>query len=121
MMEITETEPGQIFLFCRKPGHEKEICFNLKKKEAQNVHASNFKGISDQRNCKSKDVVLTVTSKNKFLMDDIWICVSGACGHYCKSDKGLFNVDNINEKITVGHSERMKIGSLKSILFNLTV
>jgi hypothetical protein len=61
-------------------------------------------------------VVFTATSQNEILTDNIWICDSGACGHYCKSDKGLFNVKDINEKITVGNGESMKaikVGSFK--------
>jgi hypothetical protein len=88
--------------YCRKPGHVKKSCFKLKKKEAQNGHASNFNGNADRRNYESQDVVFTATSKNEILTDDIWICNSGACGHYCKSDKGLFDVKDINEKITAG-------------------
>jgi hypothetical protein len=45
--------------FCsyfRKPGHDKKSCFKLKKKEAQNSHASNFDGNTDRRNYKSQDV-----------------------------------------------------------------
>jgi hypothetical protein len=61
-------------------------------------------------------VVFTADSQNKILTDDICICDSRACGHYCKSDNGLFDVKNINEKITVGNGESMKVikvGSLK--------
>jgi hypothetical protein len=50
------------------------------------------------------------------------ICDSGACGHYCKSDKGFFDVKDINEKITVGNSESMKeikVGSLKCHVIQL--
>ena len=82
--------------YCRKPGHDKKSCFKLKKKEAQNSHASNFNGNADRRNYESQDVVFTATSKNEILTDDIWICDSGACGHYCKSDKGLCDVKDIN-------------------------
>jgi hypothetical protein len=48
--------------------------------------------------------------------DDIWICESGACGHYCKSYKGLFKVKDINDNITVGNGESIKaikVGNLK--------
>jgi hypothetical protein len=34
--------------YCRKLGHDKKSCFKLKKKEAQNSHASNFKGNADR-------------------------------------------------------------------------
>jgi hypothetical protein len=87
-------------LFYHKRGHDKKSCFKLKKMEAQNGYDSNFKGNAEQRNHKSQDVVFTATSKNKILTDDIWICDSGACGHYCKSDKGLFDVKDNGEKIT---------------------
>jgi hypothetical protein len=89
--------------YCRKLGHDKKSCFKLKKKEAQNGHASNFNGNAGRRNYESQEVVFTATSKNKILTDDIWICDSGACGHYCKSDKGLLDVKHISEKITVGN------------------
>jgi hypothetical protein len=67
-------------------------------------------------------VVSTATSKNEILTDDIWICDSGACGHYCKSDKGLFDIKDINEKMTVGNGESMKaikVGSLKCHVIQL--
>jgi hypothetical protein len=51
-------------------------------------------------------VVFTATLKNKILTDDIWICDSGA-SHYCKSDKGIFDVKDINEEITVGNIENI--------------
>jgi hypothetical protein len=41
---------------------------------------------------------------------------SGACGHYCISDKGLFDVKEINESIKVGNGDTMmetKVGCLK--------
>jgi hypothetical protein len=66
-------------------------------------------------------VVFTTTLQEKILIVDIWICESGACGHYCKSDKGLFDVNDIDEKITVGNGESMKtikVGSLKCHVFN---
>jgi hypothetical protein len=65
--------------FCsyyRKPGHDKKSCFKLKKKEAQNRHASDFNGNADSRNYESKDVVFTATSQNEILTDDTWICDS---------------------------------------------
>jgi hypothetical protein len=65
-------------------------------------------------------VVFTV--KNKILTDDIWICDSGACKHNCKSDEGLFAVKDINDKITVGSDESMKVikvGNLKCHVIQL--
>jgi hypothetical protein len=53
-------------------------------------------------------VVFTATLQNKILTDDIWICDRGACGHYYKSDKGLFDVKDINQKINIGNGESMK-------------
>jgi hypothetical protein len=67
-------------------------------------------------------MAFTATLKNEILTDDIWICDSGACGHYCKSDKGLFDVKDINEKITLGNGDSMKaikVGSLKCHVIQL--
>jgi hypothetical protein len=67
-------------------------------------------------------VVFTVTSKNKIITDDNWICDSGVCGHDCKSDKGLFDVKGIDEKITVENGESImaiKVGSLKRHIIQL--
>jgi hypothetical protein len=118
MVEITETErTGTNFcLYCRKPGHDKKICLKLKKKEAQNSHASNFNGNADRWNYESQNVVFTATLQNKILTNDIWFCDSGVYGHYCKSDKGLFDVKDIKKKITVGNGESINsktAGSLK--------
>jgi hypothetical protein len=67
-------------------------------------------------------VIFTVTLQKEILTDYTWICDNGSCGHYCKSDKGLFDVKDINRKITVGNGETMKaikVRSLKCHLFLL--
>jgi hypothetical protein len=64
-------------------------------------------------------MVFTVSSKNEILTDHNWICDSGACGHYFKSDKGLFDVKDINEKITVGNGESMKAIKVESIKYHV--
>jgi hypothetical protein len=63
-------------------------------------------------------VAFTATTKNGALSNDIWICDIGACGHYCKSLDGMFNLKDIKEKITVGNGNSMlatKVGSLKHL------
>jgi hypothetical protein len=63
-----------------------------------------------------------VTSKNEILTDDIWICDSRACGNYRKSDKGLFGLKEINEKINVLNGKSMKaikVGTLKCHVIQL--
>jgi hypothetical protein len=115
MVDITDTKPEQIFVrTVANRDMTRRVASNSK---PLNSHASNFNGNTDRQNYKSQDVVFTATSKNEILTDDIWICDIGACGHYCKSEKkGLFDVKDINEKITVGNGESMKaikVGSLK--------
>jgi gag-polypeptide of LTR copia-type/Zinc knuckle len=115
---------GGIFCsYCRKTGHDKKNCFKLKKKEAQNNNnPSNYNGNSNRQNYEPQDVVFTATLKNGTLSDDIWICDSGGCGHYCKSTKGMFNISDIDEKITVGNGNSMtatKVGSLKCCVVQL--
>ena len=82
-----------------------------------------FRANSNRQNYKSQDVVFTAASKNGKLSDDIWICDSGACGHWdCKSIEGMFDVKDIEEKITVGNGDSMmatKVGSLKRCVIQL--
>jgi hypothetical protein len=108
---------GGIFCsFCRNSEHEKKNCFKLKKKEARNNNnPSNKNGNSNRQNYEPQDVVFTATSKNGTLSDDIWICDSGACGHYCMNG-------DIDEKITVGNGDSMtatKVGSLERCIIQL--
>ena len=35
--------------------------------------------------------------------DDVWICDSGASSRYCVSDRGMFDVREINENFRVGN------------------
>ena len=110
------TSGGIFCSYCRKSGHDKRNCFKLKKKEARNNSSSSNNGNGNRQNYESQDVVFTATSKNGTLSDDIWICDSGACGHYCKSIEGMFNLKDIAETITVGNGDSMmatKVGSLK--------
>ena len=61
-------------------------------------------------------MAFTATSENEDLTSDIWICDSGACGHYCNFKEGLFDTREINEEITIGNGKSMiaaKVGSLK--------
>jgi hypothetical protein len=61
-------------------------------------------------------VVFVATSKNEKFTEDIWIYDSGVCGYYCNSSKGLFNIEEIKESITIGNGKSMmapKVGSLK--------
>jgi hypothetical protein len=61
-------------------------------------------------------MVFTATSDAGKFEDDIWICDSGASSHCCSSDRGMFDVKNINENICVAKGDFLtatKIGSLK--------
>jgi hypothetical protein len=63
----------------------------LKKKDARgnNNHPSNNNnGNRDRENYDSQDMVFAATSNTEKFIDDIWMCDSGACGHYCISNKG---------------------------------
>jgi hypothetical protein len=56
------------------------------------------------------------TSENEDLTGDIWICDSGACGHYCNFKEGLLDTREIHEEITISNGNSMiaaKVGSLK--------
>jgi hypothetical protein len=105
---------------CRKTGHVKKNCLKLKKKESQ--QASNEHSNRDRQMYDSQDVAFTATSENHSLSNDIWICDSGACGHYCNFKEGLFDVIEICEDITVGNGRTMTVtmvGSLKCNVIQL--
>jgi hypothetical protein len=76
---------------------------------------SNYQN-QDQQNFKSNDVAFATTSTKTNFVSDVWICDSGACGHYCRSVEGLTDVMDIDEAITIGNGESMhatKVGNLK--------
>jgi gag-polypeptide of LTR copia-type/Zinc knuckle len=107
-------------VYCRKTGHVKKNCLKLKKKESQ--QASNEHSNCDRQMYDSQDVAFTATSENHNLSNDIWICDSGACGHYCNFKEGLFDVKEICEDITVGNGRTMTatmVGSLKCNVIQL--
>ena len=113
------TTGGNYCSYCHKTGHVKQNCFKLKNKEPRNGinNASNDNnGNRGRGNFDSQDVVFAATTKTENFTENIWICDSGACGHYCASDKGMFDVQDISESITVGNGKSMtatKVGSLK--------
>jgi hypothetical protein len=103
-------------LYCRKPSHHKKDCFKLKKRDSRSNNASTNNGHADQPNFDSQDVVFVATSREERIGKDIWICDSGASGHYSMSIDGMFNILDIDEKVTVGNGEKMvatKVGSLR--------
>jgi hypothetical protein len=54
--------------------------------------------------------------------EDIWICNSGACGHYCNSTIGVFNIEEISKSSTVGNGKSMtasQFGSLKCCIIQV--
>jgi hypothetical protein len=54
--------------------------------------------------------------------EDILICDRGASGHYCMSMDGMFNIQDIDEKVTVGNGNNMvatKVGSLRCCVIQL--
>ena len=114
---------GNFCQYCRKSGCDKKNCLKLKKKEVRNNNHSNYSGNNNPQNYESQDVVFTAASKNGTLSSDIWICDSGAFGHYCKLIEGIFDVKYIEEKITVGNGNNMmakKLEVLSVASYNLT-
>jgi hypothetical protein len=107
---------GNFCSYCRKPGHDKKDCFNLKKRDSRSNNASTNNGHADQPNFESQGVVFAVTSSEERISKHIWICDSGASGHYSMSIDGIFNILDIDEKVTAGNGEKMvamKVGSLR--------
>jgi hypothetical protein len=76
---------GSIYCtYCCKPGHVKQNCLKLKKKDPQlNNTNYNPSGNGNNNNCNrenfdSQDIVFAATSDTEKFDDDIWICDSGA-------------------------------------------
>jgi gag-polypeptide of LTR copia-type len=108
--------------YCRKPGHDRKNCLKLKKKNSRVNHASTNNGYTDWPNFDSRDVIFTATASYKRINEDIWICDSGASEYYCMSIDGMFNVQDIDEKVTVGNGNKMvatKVGSLRCRVIQL--
>jgi hypothetical protein len=60
-------------------------------------------------------VVFNSMSEGSEFSENIWIGDSGASCHYCNSDKGLFDIKEVSESITVENGKTMeaiKIGKL---------
>jgi hypothetical protein len=107
---------GNYCTYFRKTGHMKQNCFKLKNNETRYIHNQPSNGNRERENYDSQVVVFADTAKSEKFTEDIWICDSAACGHYCNFTKDLFNIEEINESITVGNSKSMlatKVGSLK--------
>jgi hypothetical protein len=97
-------------------------CLKLKRKDLRlnnTNHNSSGNGNHsnrDRENFESQDMVFAAKWDAEKFDDDIWICDSGASSHYCVSDKGMFDVRDIDEKISVGNGNLLvatKIGILK--------
>jgi gag-polypeptide of LTR copia-type/Zinc knuckle len=116
---------GNYCTYCRRTGHVKKNCFKLKKKELQNINinrGSNDNSSREQQCLNTQDMAFVTTSENETLTNEIWICDSGACGHYCNFKEGLMNVKEICDKITVGNGKTMtatKVGDLKCKVIQL--
>jgi hypothetical protein len=58
-------------------------------------------------------MVFAATSDAEKFDDDIWMCDSSASSYYCVSDRGMFDVIDINESIKIGNGNLLvatKIG-----------
>jgi hypothetical protein len=118
---------GSIYCtYCHKPGHVKQNCLKLKRKDSRlsntnnnssgNGHNSNL----DRQNFESQDMVFAATLDAEEFDDDIWICDSGTSSHYCVSDRGMFDVRNIDEKIRVGNGNLLVATKIGNIKLNVT-
>jgi hypothetical protein len=117
MEEITVTQVAVIFVcIVVNPAMIRRDCFKLKKRDSQSNNASTNNGHADRPNFDPQDVVFAATSSEERIREDIWICDSGASGHYSMSIDGMFNIQDIDEKVTVENGEKMvatKVGSLR--------
>jgi hypothetical protein len=116
---------GNYCNYCCRTGHVKKNCLKLNKKELQNNNndrGSNDNSSRDQQFLNTQDVAFVTTSENETLTNEIWICDSGTCGHYCIFKEGLMNIKEICDNITVGNGKTMtatKVGDLQCKVIQL--
>jgi hypothetical protein len=105
-------------LYCCKPGHDRKNSFKIKKNHSRSNNANNISannGNTDRPNFDSQDVVFIATASDEKVDEDIWICDSGASAHYCMTTEGMLNLQDIDEKITVGNGEKMLATKVESL------
>jgi hypothetical protein len=95
----SNTSVGSHSIYYVQMGHAKQNCFKLKKKETQYNYKQPSNSNCEQENYDSQGIVFAAMAKNEKFTEDIWICDSGACGHYCNSTKGLFNIEEFIVRI----------------------
>jgi hypothetical protein len=100
----------------------KQNCLKLKRKDSLlNNTINNCSGNGNNTNrdrqiFESQDMVFAATLDAEKFDDDIWICDSSVSSNYCVSNKGMFDVRDIDEKIRVRNGNLIvasKIGNLK--------
>jgi hypothetical protein len=104
MVGIAETRLYKIFAcFVLSQDMSRKDCFKLKEKESQdnNYHASNNYGNRDNQVSDSQDMAFTVIAESQKLTNNVWICDSGACCHYCNNKDGFYNIKEISKDIVV--------------------
>jgi hypothetical protein len=96
-------------------------CLKLKRKNSQlNNTNNNSSGNGNDSNrgreiFESQDMVFAATLDAENFDDDMWIYDSSASSLYCVSDRHMFDVRDIDEKIRVGNGNLLvatKIGNL---------
>jgi hypothetical protein len=86
-----------------------------KKRYSRSINACTNNGHANRPNFDSQDVTFAATSSKERISKDICICDSGASGHYSMSIDGMFNILDIDEKVTVGNGEKMVATKIRSL------
>jgi hypothetical protein len=103
------TTGGMYYNYYHKPVYINLKCLKLKTGDSRlnnnnyNPSGNRKYGNRDRENNESQDMLFTATSDAERFQDDIWICDISASSHYCASDRGMFDVQDINENIQVGN------------------
>jgi hypothetical protein len=104
----------------------KQNCLKIKRKDSRlNNTNNNSSGNGNISNCdrqsfESQDMVFAATLDAEEFADDILICDSSASSHCCVSDRGMFDVRNIDEKIRVGNGNLLVATKIGNIKLNVT-
>jgi len=115
--------------YCHETGHMKRDCGKWKAKQGESLNTSAENQESSQsEEEEEEDLTLMCIPEHDFkcaensaakFTRNTWICDSGASCHMINNDTGMYDVQIINESVTVGNGQSataLKVGSWKGVV-----
>ncbi len=90
-----EQETSQVCHYCKKPGHIKKYCYELRGAKKNDGHES------------TEECALIAKTVQHCTGDDVWYADSGASKHMTNNPRDFFDVVALNGEIVVGNNESL--------------